>query len=170
MQIAAGLVNESQVGDRLARAVEDGRRGDFGLILAMLSQDARDFAEFCLSPNESVEQRLNKQFELPPKQPLIATPGAEDCMDNSGVFRTFGKKAFHLTEALLPEPLVIRGDVPADMLIALSNCSPTVQRRYYSDERPALPSHQHFTDILEAQRALEKLMEHPDSRNLMAMV
>ncbi|ABM00029.1 VC2046/SO_2500 family protein [Shewanella amazonensis] len=170
MQIAAGLVNESQVGDRLARAVEEGRRGDFGLILAMLSQDARDFAEFCLSGDESVEQKLQKHFELPPQQPLVAKPGAEDCMDNSGVFRTFGKKAFHLSQALLPEPVVIRGDLPADMLIALNNCSHTVQRRYYSDARPALPTHQHFNDILEAQRALGKLMEHADNRNLMAMV
>lgn len=158
MQIAAGLVNESQVGDRLARAVEDGRRGDFGLILAMLSQDARDFAEFCLSADESVEQTLSKRFELPPKQPLVASPGSEDCMDNSGVFRTFGHTAFRLNQALLPEPVLIRGQQPADMVIALNNCEANVRRRFYGVAPAPAEALMHFNDVLEAQRSLGKMM------------
>ncbi|WP_372872819.1 VC2046/SO_2500 family protein [Shewanella sp.] len=158
MQIAAGLVNESQVGDRLARAVEDGRRGDFGLILAMLSQDARDFAEFCLSTDVSVEQKLSKQFELPPKQPLVAFPGNQECMDNSGVFRTFGHTAFRLNQALLPEPVLIRGEQSADMAVVLNNCEAHVRRRHYGNGKFEPQALMHFNDVLEAQRNMSKLM------------
>lgn len=158
MQIAVGLVNESQVGDSLARAVEEGRRGDFGLILAMLSQDARDFAEFCIAIDDSDAQKLDRRFELPPRQALVSRPNEVDCIDNSGIFRTFGKTSFRLNQALLPEPLVIRGELATDMLIALNNCEPHVRRRFFGEQIAPMDKLMHFNDVLEAQRSISKLM------------
>jgi len=48
MQIDDLLITESQLNSRLNNSVHENRRGEFALLLAMLSHDALDFSQFHL--------------------------------------------------------------------------------------------------------------------------
>lgn len=75
MQVAELLVNELQLGQQLNHAVSEGQRGEFGLLLAMLSKDVQDQAQFHLEDTSEVlfeQPKLREQFQLPPEQPLVA--------------------------------------------------------------------------------------------------
>lgn len=155
MQIDVPLVNEAQIGIRLNAAIEHNRRGEFALLLSLLSVDARDMAQFQWQKDLDTAQKLQQQFELPPKQPLLADLSLfEPVVDNSQVFITQGARAFQLQQALQPEALVIRGAEPTAMAEALSNCDLTTQLR----QRGRLTSPQielmHFADQLAIQRNL----------------
>jgi hypothetical protein len=156
MQIEFPLVNESQCGDRLNQAVEHHRRGEFGLILAMLSADARDQAQFQIDSDLSQAEKLIKQFELPKSQALIADLSTtEPLTDNADVFYQQGLRGFQLAQALTPEALVIRGHTSDDMALALSNCDPLTRLRQ-NHAIPQLPdfNQMHFIDQLAIQRQI----------------
>lgn len=68
------VINEWQLGQQLNTAVHNGTRDKFNLLLSLLSEDARDFAQFSArTENEEVkgEQDLRAYFELPQAQPLV---------------------------------------------------------------------------------------------------
>lgn len=68
------VINEWQLGQQLNTAVHNGTRDKFNLLLSLLSEDARDFAQFSgQTENEEVkgEQDLRAYFELPQAQPLV---------------------------------------------------------------------------------------------------
>ncbi|MGL4223273.1 MAG: VC2046/SO_2500 family protein, partial [Shewanella sp.] len=75
MQAAAIIINEAHLGDRLGRAISTGRRGEFGLLLARLSEDVREFAEFVKKSSEPLDEQLAKHFEIPQAQRLRDVPG-----------------------------------------------------------------------------------------------
>jgi len=68
------LINEWQLGQQLNTAVHTGTRDKFNLLLSLLSDDARDFAQFEVKEKQ---QELDKQtdyrayFQLPQTQPLV---------------------------------------------------------------------------------------------------
>ncbi|WP_458735512.1 VC2046/SO_2500 family protein [Zobellella taiwanensis] len=66
------LVNDSQLGDSLNQAVHQGRRGDFGLLLALISEDARDLPRIDEPKNEQGEPDWRRYFDLPATNPLYA--------------------------------------------------------------------------------------------------
>lgn len=66
------LVNDSQLGDSLNQAVHQGRRGDFGLLLALISEDARDLPRINEPKNEQGEPDWRRYFDLPAANPLYA--------------------------------------------------------------------------------------------------
>ncbi|MFT6986735.1 MAG: hypothetical protein ACJAT7_002577 [Psychromonas sp.] len=74
-QIESGLlINEWQLGQQLNTAVHKGTREKFNLLLSLLSDDARDFAQFALPPerNESLAQaELRASLFLADPQPLV---------------------------------------------------------------------------------------------------
>ena len=78
MQIDGILTNEAQLGNQLAVSVDENRRSDFSLLLAMLSHDAIDFAQFHLpheeQPNPYTEINGNTDLRIKlgagPAQPL----------------------------------------------------------------------------------------------------
>ena len=75
MQIDDLLITESQLNSRLNNSVHENRRGEFSLLLAMLSHDALDFSQFHLPKTEIdnlviEEEALRKQFGAGPKQLL----------------------------------------------------------------------------------------------------
>ncbi|BDA60799.1 VC2046/SO_2500 family protein [Shewanella xiamenensis] len=155
MQIDVPLINEAQIGSRLNAAIEHNRRGEFALLLSLLSADARDMAQFQWQKELDTAEKLQRQFELPPKQTLVADLSSDNhIIDNSAVFMQQGARAFQLQQALRPEALVIRGGEPIAIAEALSNCEFTTRLR----QRGQLPSPQveimHFADQLAIQRNL----------------
>ncbi len=158
MQIDVPLINESQLGIRLNAAVEHDRRGEFALLLSLLSADARDMAQFQWQKEVATTEKLQRQFDLPPEQLLVADLSTtQSVTDNSALFTTQGARAFQLQQALRPEALVIRGSESMEMTEVLSNCDLSTCLR----QRNQLPSVQielmHFADQLAIQRNLVPL-------------
>ncbi|MCL1089419.1 queD-like protein [Shewanella profunda] len=155
MQIDVPLVNEAQIGTRLNAAIEHNRRGEFALLLSLLSVDARDMAQFQWQKDLDTSEKLQQQFELPPKQPLLTDLSLfEPIVDNSQVFMAQGARAFQLKQALRPEALVIRGAEPMAMAETLSNCDLTTQLRQRGRLTTPKIEVMHFADQLAIQRNL----------------
>lgn len=74
-QIDTGLlINEWQLGQQLNTAVHNGTRDKFNLLLSLLSDDARDFAQFALpEENTAILEKadLRAAFSLGQAQPLV---------------------------------------------------------------------------------------------------
>ncbi|MGL5392328.1 MAG: VC2046/SO_2500 family protein [Shewanella sp.] len=165
MQIAVPLVNEAQLGSRLNAAIEHNRRGEFALLLALLSVDARDMAQFHWQQQREAEQSLRHQFDLPPVAPLVADLSlGEAVIDNSALFLQASPRAFQLQQAMQPEALVIRGSEPLGLAEALSNCDFTTQQRQRQQFAAAdlhaasATPFMHFADQLAIQRNLVPLV------------
>jgi hypothetical protein len=156
MQIEYPLVNELQCGNRLNQAIEHDRRGEFGLILAMLSADARDLAQFQLDIDLTQQQKFEKQFDLPKAQAVVADLSqALPITDNAAYFYDGGMRSFQLAQALTPEALVIRGRNSDAMALTLSNCDLTTRLRQQR-QLPAIPdfNQMHFIDQLAKQKQI----------------
>ncbi|AEG11554.1 VC2046/SO_2500 family protein [Shewanella baltica] len=159
MQIDVPLVNEAQIGTRLNAAIENDRRGEFALLLSLLSVDARDMAQFQWQNELDMAQKLQRQFELPPQQSLMADlSSAEPVVDNSSIFMAQGPRAFQLQQALRPEALVIRGGESVAMAEALSNCDHVTQLRQRGQLSAPKVEIMHFADQLAIQRNLVPLL------------
>lgn len=156
MQTEFPLVNELQCGNRLNQAIEHDRRGEFGLILAMLSADARDLAQFQLDRELTSAQKLTKHFDLPQTAPVVADLSqSTPVTDNAEHFYAGGMRGFQLAQALTPEALVIRGRTSDAMALTLSNCD-VITRLRQTDQVPAIEvlNQMHFIDQLALQRQM----------------
>lgn len=151
MRVEPVLINELQLGDTLNRAIEFNRRGEFGLLLAMLSHDARDMAQFTLSQDMPLEAKLKLEFELPEPQPLTADLSSDYIVDNSRHFLADGARSFQLHQALVPEALVIRGSQNSDMSEVLGNTDLPTRLRS-REARAEMPEALPLADILTMQR------------------
>ncbi|QBF84701.1 queD-like protein [Shewanella maritima] len=167
MQIESALVNELHLGTRLNQDIHQNQRGDFGLILAMLSVDARDMAQFELEKHLSLDQKLAKELQLPPKQPLLHDLSQQsDVVDHAHVFQQQGQSQFNLSQALLPEPQVIRGENDLDMQLCLSNCSHLTQLKHKGQQNSALGNGAevnlaaiNYVSEIEQQRTMAKCIQ-----------
>ncbi|WP_076413821.1 VC2046/SO_2500 family protein [Shewanella sp. UCD-KL12] len=161
------LINESQLGSRLNHAVDSERRGEFALLLSLLSTDARDMAQFQLEKGQLDEDsQLRAKFELPKAETLINDLSREsNPVNHSESFRHGGVKAFQLQQALSPEALVVRGTESAQMQKVLTNCDLITRERYQSakalnstNKDSIHLSDVHFVDLLSKQRQMGKLI------------
>lgn len=161
MRTSKLIINENQLGTRLNQAIVDHRRGEFGLLLAMLSNDARDMAQFNLEQTPSdLEAKLKRQFELPDAQPLTSALHLGEDRDNSEQFHQAGLCGFHLQQYLNPEPLVHRGRDPLAMQEVLANCDPVTLARFHNELDADAPVMElpHFTEQIVRQRALGDIL------------
>lgn len=169
MQTSSVLINESQLGTRLNHAIESERRGEFALLLAFLSTDARDMAQFHTdSVDVDVNQRLRENFELPNKETLLAELSSDtDVIDNSATFRSGGLSAFSLAQALQPEAIVTRGSEATSMQTVLTNCDAVTRQKFFDDKQNdkkitrqvKLHTEQlHFVDQLSQQRQMSQII------------
>lgn len=161
MQIESLLVNELQLGGRLNAAVENQRRGEFGLLLAMLSADSSDMAQFQFDKDLTINQKLYKQFQLQQPQKLVddLSSTATEHIDNAAVFHSQGLRQFHLQQSLYPEAMVIRGKHDDAMTQALSNSSHLVKSKYEGIETHyEAVEEMHFVEQLERQRQISQTM------------
>ncbi|MCZ4339801.1 VC2046/SO_2500 family protein [Shewanella colwelliana] len=161
MQTTQVLLSEAHLGTKLNNAISGERRGEFGLLLAMLSADARDMAQFHLKgADREIGQRLHEQFELPKSQTLLSDMSKEQVIDHSLVFQQQGLAAFHLSQCLQPEAVVTRGAVPIEVSQVLANCSLVSKAKYTGDllDDDLSINTPHFVDLLVQQRLLAEII------------
>ncbi|WP_144208118.1 VC2046/SO_2500 family protein [Shewanella donghaensis] len=157
MQIEYPLVNELQLGNRLNDAVEHHRRGEFALLLSMLSNDARDMAQFQLDNDLSNDEKLYKQLDIPQPQALVCDLSQSVAINNADAFYGNGLSQFHLHQALKPEAVVTRGKYDEDLQITLSNCD-LLTKLKHEQATPAITDLNsiHFLDQLATQRKISE--------------
>ncbi len=139
------LVHELQLGSQLSQSVHSGRRADFSLMLAMLSDDVREHSQFLLpvsektTPEES-EEKLRKRFQLPEPAPLAIKDPQEIKKFNQAHFILEQRLAdLHLENTLKPLPLSMHDDVNYIEPEILANTSIHCQRRYQqATKKPGL--------------------------------
>ncbi|MGI1998930.1 VC2046/SO_2500 family protein [Shewanella frigidimarina] len=160
MQIESTLVNELQIGSRLNVAIENNRRGEFGLLLAMLSIDARDMAQFQLDNELESTQKLRQRFSVPQPQLLVDDISVHpDTIDNAMIFQQQGARQFQLQQALTPEALVIRGSQSDSMVEVLSNCDYLTKNKAINAYQQHTPlEDMHFLDQLSTQRKISNTL------------
>ncbi|MGI2178518.1 VC2046/SO_2500 family protein [Shewanella frigidimarina] len=160
MQIESTLVNELQIGSRLNVAIENNRRGEFGLLLAMLSIDARDMAQFQLDNDLESTQKLRQRFSVPQPQLLVDDISAHpDTIDNAMIFQQQGARQFQLQQALTPEALVIRGSQSDSMVEVLSNCDYLTKNKAINAYQQHTPlEDMHFLEQLSTQRKISNTL------------
>lgn len=133
----SSVINEISLDNKLNQCVQQRRRADFSLMLAMLTDDAREFSEFVLPEvNENISpqkdnQALRKQFNLPKEQPLALTSLEEISSFNQGQLVT-QLTALRLQDAMAPKPLSFRDDVKHIEKNITDNMSIHVQRRHHN--------------------------------------
>ncbi|WP_299495977.1 VC2046/SO_2500 family protein [uncultured Shewanella sp.] len=129
MQNTISLVNELSLGSRLNQAVEANRRGEFGLLLALLSAEQKESVQFQLN-QPSNEQSERSQFHLPAKQRLVADLNNEQpIVDNSQAFHLSGTMGFRLQDGLMQEALVVRSGNGVEFQTVMDNCDYHTQKR-----------------------------------------
>ena len=111
------LLHELQLGEQLNESVEQTRRADFSLMLAMLAEDVREQSQFLLPKSEeetAVELSnlaLRKQFNLPDKAKLaLTTPNEVNQFNQAHTIVDNDLSNIHLTNAMMPKPLAFRDD------------------------------------------------------------
>ena len=136
-QVNELLINELQLGNRLGKAMHDSRGSDFGLMLAMLSQNVLDNAEFCL-PRDNVgftevdEARLRAQLGLAePVSYAVDEYSAVESILLGVDLHTEGMAEIKLKGYLNPEPLAMQDDALHIGDEVLYNCEPTTTHRFY---------------------------------------
>lgn len=128
MQTQAILVNEWQLGDALGQAIQTDRRSDFGLMLAMLSQDVRLHGEFQLpKPDEKPSKDLREQFQLPEPEPMLGEyQQPQRSVKIADAFQKSDLVQSRLQHCLKPDALSYQGSHPHGVQQALENCPPNV--------------------------------------------
>ena len=149
------LVNDSQLGDRLNTAVSEGRRSDFGLLLALLSDDARDLPRIEANKDAQGEVNWRNFFDLPQANPLYADE--QDSIrapELSALASNLQQDSLRLMLAMRAEPLRVDQDLlPYEVN---SNLSPRTQARFKGEQiSRALPQDaSRMLSIIESVRAM----------------
>ena len=128
------LINEHQTGGKLSQAVNEARRADFGLILAMLSPNVLDHAAFALptdddSPLEQTTETLRARFQVPAPQPFAANDGAmvKQAHQHSELVHSAGITSQKLAHYFNPASLAQFNDKQRIADDVLTNCDLVVQ-------------------------------------------
>ncbi|QDF66954.1 queD-like protein [Shewanella sp. SNU WT4] len=155
MLIDVNVINELDLGSRLNFAIAAQRRGEFALLLSLLSADIRDMAQFGLK-KEQGEAQLRRQFDVSEPQALVVDMTRMTGWDHSQSFFNDSMAGFRLRHSLLPEPLLFAGHWPGDLLDVLNNCSHTVKQRSLNQETESTNVREvpHLCDQLHAQRLM----------------
>lgn len=136
------LIHELQLGESLNQCVQQARRADFALMLAMLTDDVRESSQF-LVPQTEVEEKventetLRKIFDLPKPQPLSLSSIESVSQYNQANLVAEGQvDALRLTNVLNPKPLSFRDDTKHVPTEVMANTSIHCQRRALDKAKP----------------------------------
>jgi len=112
------LLHELQLGEQLGTCIHQKRRADFSLMLAMLTDDAREQSQFYLPKeeqklsNKETNVTLRKRFHLPKEAPLsIEKPKLINQFNQADKLNEKHLAHIHLTNVIRPLPLAFRNDV-----------------------------------------------------------
>lgn len=131
------LLHELQLGEQLNESVEQTRRADFSLMLAMLAEDVREQSQFLLPKSQEVTPAdlsniaLRKQFNLPDRAALALTTPNDVTQFNQAQSLVDNDLAnIHLSNAMMPKPLAFRDDKKHIETQVLENTSLFTQIKY----------------------------------------
>ncbi len=144
------LVNELQLGVQLNECVHESRRSHFSLMLAMLTDDVRDHAQFMLPKTEQAvdttdEDSLRKLFNV--NQPVSLGINNLKDIDNfnqADLIENDRLSELRLRNALTPNPLTFRDDVNHIDSNVLQNTSVHCQQRALNKAAPTVKSRLDF--------------------------
>jgi len=131
------LLHELQLGEQLNKSVEQTRRADFSLMLAMLAEDVREQSQFLLPKAQSTpvvkatNNALRKAFNLPEQAPLALTTlddinqfnQAQAIVDNN-------LASIQLSNVMKPKPLAFRDNKQHISASVIENTSLFTQLKY----------------------------------------
>ncbi|MCM2680852.1 VC2046/SO_2500 family protein [Echinimonas agarilytica] len=123
IQATQPLRDEWQLGTQLNDCAHGGDSDKFRLLLAMLSEDVRDQAQFHqLETQHPLPSSLREQFDLPPEQALYSAPEALLSTDKADAMNNGGMSAVHLLNCLNPDALCgpEQSRINADVLATMS--------------------------------------------------
>ncbi|WP_298445368.1 VC2046/SO_2500 family protein [uncultured Ferrimonas sp.] len=155
MRTDAILVNELQLGDSLSQAVQQDRRGDFSLLLAMMVQDVRFQSQFQLKKDDQGEALpLRQQMQLSEPQPLTEQYQQDSrAQANADAFHQGGLAQSRLQHCLQPEPLDLRGEHPVGLQQALENAEPWQSKReQVAKQMTTFPQQMDLANLIAQQR------------------
>ncbi|BDM64020.1 queD-like protein [Shewanella sp. NFH-SH190041] len=149
-------INERLLGSRLNQALGQQRRGEFALLLAMLSQDVCQQSQFSgMTPSPDTSSLLYQQLDVPAPAPYLReiTPD-RPLINHAQQFYVGGMPCFRLQQCLTPEPVLSRGQQPAYMLDALLNTDLHTQRQARGESIPSAEIEMDFLQNLSLQKKL----------------
>lgn len=131
------LLHELQLENSLGRCIQQARRSDFSLMLAMLCDDVREQSQFYLPTNE---QQADKQFnDLTLRNMLELPEAAPLSLDELSTIPSFNQAnlveaeqfdTLRLTNTLSPKPIAFRDNNKFICEDVLSNTSLVCQQKY----------------------------------------
>ncbi|MCL1124248.1 VC2046/SO_2500 family protein [Shewanella surugensis] len=158
MQSTISLVNELKLGERLNLAVGANRRGEFGLLLALLSANTAEMAQF-QHQKSSTAQHYRAQFTLAPEQLLLADLNNDaTVVDNSAAFHHAGTEGFRLQDGLTQEALVIRKGEGEEMQAVMANCDYHTRKRAEKMNNPVGVKAAALIEQLTTQRQMSQIL------------
>jgi hypothetical protein len=148
-------VSELQFGDRINRAVETGHRSDFGLLLAMLSNDVRDTTPVTPVPeSDQSEALLRRQFSVPTARKLRSDqesyPRAAAIAEH---FHQDGLAGAQLQTGLCPDALAYLPEKTHDLTEEVFRNLSLHEQRMLAEESPKLmPDNDLYNQLVVARR------------------
>lgn len=145
------LLHELQLGSELNKSVEQTRRADFSLMLAMLAEDVREQSQFILPQTQTVvdtkpsNDELRKAFNLPSEAPL-GLSNIEDIKQFNQAQQLNNISDIHLADLLSPKPLAFRDDKNFIDSGVLGNTTITCQLKH---QQATLPSRSNTESALD---------------------
>lgn len=161
------LINELQLGEKLNVCVQESRRSDFSLLLAMLVEDVREHSQFYLpesvdDPKKVTESQLRHELQVPPPAPL-ALHDLNQIEDYNQVNLIESNNLPHLklTDAIQPKPLVFRDDAKYIDKDVLSNTSLYCQKKRQGKQDALLSTQLKFQANLWLNAVEQQLVKAP---------
>jgi len=135
VKIDSVLTHELQLGEKLNHSVQQHRRADFSLMLAMLTDDVREYSQFRLPQTQSDTPKYDdhyyrKLFALPEPTNLAVNHRSQLAQFNQAELAQQQRfDDIRLRQALHAKPLAIRDDPHYIDDEIISNCSVHCQQR-----------------------------------------
>jgi len=167
------LLHELQLGEQLNESLNQTRRADFALMLAMLAPDVREQSQFILPPASTTKSpsqdnaTLRAFFKLPDKAPLAIKNNEQINLYNQAeMLNEKGLENLHLSNAMIPRPLAFRDDVKHIQSNVMTNTSLHCQLRHSQLKHSQLEHSQMMHDEDEQELKLtDQVLNKPLSFN-----
>ena len=133
------IVNEWHLQGQLNQAINQNRRADFGLWLAMLSPAVEEMAEFCLAEEPELKPApdLRKQLGVHTRLDFATSEQDLSALNQQHVaFTEGGLASWRLAALLTPPPTVVCHDRKKLSAEVLDNLSVHAQRRLQQQQKP----------------------------------
>jgi len=159
------LVHELQLGERLNQSVEQTRRADFSLMLAMLAEDVREQSQFLLpkaeapAVEEASNSALRKAFNLPEKESL-ALKTLEDIkqFNQAQIIANNDLANIHLSNAMNVKPIAFRDNKQHISAEVLENTSLLTQLKHKQLSHTQQVAEINSTAIKQADKPLNQAL------------